>query len=263
MHYFIAFDSYLNQSSQEVIVKEKLTLSIDLFTSVQDDLEIRQYVILGELKKITEQFKYYKIYPFLSQLVELQKILKEITARLSDLRSEFPKRISKIDWVNRTIDHEVIFTSGTDISAVEDLIEWALPHINQVIEEGVAIHEFVESELSVEQVGILPNYKDEGYLFVPDNQKKSLNLFRFEVSIFQSAEDQYRALKTKFLKHLEQERVKLSPNSIKLDLIRSHAELPNPATYAFATKLDFPFSHTIFPIAKRRLIQILSNEMEK
>lgn len=244
-------------------MKEGYNLSIDLFTNVQDDVEKRKYIILGELKKISEEFQFYKIYPHLSHLVELRKLLKNVVARLADLRSKFPKRISKIDWVNRTIEHEVIFTSGTDISAVEDLINWALPHIEKVIEEGVAIHEFVESELTVEQVGILPNYKDEGYLFVPDNQKKSLNLFRFEVSIFQSAEDQYRALKTKFLKHLEQDRVKLSPNSIKLDLIRSHAELPNPATYAFATKLDFPFSHTIFPVAKRRLMHILSDEMEK
>ena len=240
-------------------MKDSQNLSIDLFTSVQDDIEKRQYIILGELKKISEQFQFYKIYPHLSKLIDLFKVLKDLTARLSNLRSEFPKRIRKIDWVNRTIEHEVIFTSGTDISAVEDLIEWALPHIEHVISEGIAIHEFVESELTVEQVGILPNYRDEGYLFVPDNQKKSLNLYRFEVSIFQSADDQYRTLKTRFLKHLEQDRVRLSPGSIKLELIREEGEMPNPATYAFETDLDFPFNQAIFPVAKRRLMHILSD----
>ncbi|HMB97622.1 MAG TPA: hypothetical protein VKM36_04015 [Balneolaceae bacterium] len=236
-------------------------LTIDLFTNVQDDLEKRQYVILGALKKISEQFQFYKIYPHLSRLIELRRILKEVIAGIYDLRSKFPKQISKLDWVNRVIEHEVIFTSGTDISSVEDLIEWALPRIENVIEEGVAIYEFVESELTVEQVGILPEYKDEGYLFVPDNQKKSLNLFRFEVSIFQSTHDQYRALKTQFLKYLEQDRIKLSPGSVKLDLIREESELPNPATYAFNTELDFPFETTIFPVAKRRLMHILNHEM--
>ncbi|WP_069130864.1 hypothetical protein [Rhodohalobacter halophilus] len=242
-------------------MKEEFNLSIDLFTSVQDDVEKRQYIILGELKKVSEQFKFYKIYPHLSRMIELRRVLKDVTARLSDLRSKFPKRIRKVDWVNRTIEHEVIFTSGTDISAVETLIEWALPHIEKVIEEGMAIHEFVESELTVEQVGILPSYKEEGYLFVPDNQHKSLNLFRFEVSIFQSAEDQYRALKTRFLKQIEQARAKLSPGSIKLELIQEKGDLPNPATYAFDTSLDFPFRDTIFPVAKRRLMHILSDEM--
>ena len=236
-------------------------LTIDLFTNVQDDLEKRQYVILGALKKISEQFHFYKIYPHLSRLIELRRILKEVIAGIYDLRSKFPKQISKLDWVNRVIEHEVIFTSGTDISSVEDLIEWALPRIENVIEEGVAIYEFVESELTVEQVGILPEYKDEGYLFVPDNQKKSLNLFRFEVSIFQNTHDQYRALKTQFLKYLEQDRIKLSPGSVKLDLIREESELPNPATYAFNTELDFPFETTIFPVAKRRLMHILNHEM--
>lgn len=236
-------------------------LTIDLFTNVQDDLEKRQYIILAELKKISEQFQFYNIYPHLSRLIELRRVLKEIIARIYDLRSKFPKQISKIDWVNRTIEHEVIFTSGTDISTVEDLIEWALPRIENVVEEGVAIYEFVESELTVEQVGILPNYKDEGYLFVPDNQKKSLNLFRFEVSIFQSTDDQYRVIKTQFLKYLNQDRIKLSPGSVKLDLIREESELPNPATYAFNTDLDFPFETTIFPVAKRRLMHILNQEM--
>src|SRR6056297_577998 len=236
-------------------------LTIDLFTNVQDDLEKRQYVILGALKKISEQFQFYKIYPHLSRLIELRRILMEVIAGIYDLRSKFPKQISKLDWVNRVIEHEVIFTSGTDISSVEDLIEWALPRIENVIEEGVAIYKFVESELTVEQVGILPEYKDEGYLFVPDNQKKSLNLFRFEVSIFQNTHDQYRALKTQFLKYLEQDRIKLSPGSVKLDLIREESELPNPATYAFDTELDFPFETTIFPVAKRRLMHILNHEM--
>ncbi|MDZ7756889.1 hypothetical protein [Rhodohalobacter sp.] len=243
-------------------MKKVFNLTLDLFTSVEDDLEKRQYIILAELKKISEQFQFYKIYPHLSQLIELRRVLKDVIARLQDLRSKFPKQISKLDWVNRTIEHEVIFTSGTDISSVEDLIDWALPHIENVIEEGVAIHDFVESELTVEQVGILPSYRDEGYLFVPDNQKKSLNLFRFEVSIFRSTEDQYRALKTRFLKQLEQDRIKLSPGSIKLDLIREQSELPNPATYAFTTDLDFPFETTIFPVAKRRLMHILNDEIQ-
>lgn len=235
-------------------------LSPDLFTSVQDDLEKRQYVILGQLKKISDQFKYYKIYPYLSQLIELHRTLKDITARLSDLRSRFPKRISKIDWINKTIEHEVIFTDGTDVSAVEDLIDWALPKIKKVIEEGVAIHEFVESELSVEQVGILPNYRDEGYFFVPDNRNMNLNLYRFGISIFQSSDDTYRSLKTRFLKQLQQGAVKLSPGHIKLELIRQERELPNPATYAIETRLDFPFNQTIFPVAKRRLMYILNEE---
>lgn len=232
-------------------------LNLNLFTKVQDDVEKRQYIILAELKKISNEFQYYKIYPHLSGLIEIRKTLQDVIDRLADLRSKFPKRIGKIDWVNKTIEHEVVFVDGTDLKAVEDLITWALPKIDKVIHEGIAIHDYVEKELSVEHVGILPNYRDEGYFFIPDNQELKLNLFRFEVSIFQSAEDQYRSLKTKFLRALEQGRAHLSPGSIKLELIRQEKELPNPATYAFDTRLDFPFHHTILPVAKRKLMQTI------
>lgn len=234
-------------------------LSIDLFTRVQDDFEKRQYIVLAELKKISGQFQYYKVYPHLSVLVELYRTLKDVMHRLSDLRGKFPKRIGKIDWVNKTIEHEVVFVDGTDLFAVEGLINWALPNIKRVIQEGIAIHEYVENELSVEHVGILPNYRDEGYLFVPDNRDKKLNLFRFEMSIFQSSDAPYRTLKTTYMRSIKQSGAQYAPASIKLQLIREEKELPNPATYAVETQLDFPFDQTIMPVAKRKLLQSINN----
>lgn len=238
----------------------ELRLDLNLFTKVRDDVEKRQYIILAELKKISSEFQYYKIYPHLSGLIGIRRTLQDVINRLADLRNKFPKRIGKIDWVNRTIEHEVVFVDGTDLKAVEDLINWALPKIDKVIHEGIAIHDYVEKELSVEHVGILPNYRDEGYFFLPDNQEMKINLFRFEISIFKSAEDQYRSLKTKFLKAVRQGRAHLSPGSIKLDLIREQKELPNPATYAFDTRLDFPFNQTILPVAKRKLMQTITSQ---
>lgn len=240
-------------------MKQEPRLSLNLFTKVKDDTEKRQYLIRAELQKISSEFKYNKIYPHLSKLIALRRTLSDILNRLADLRSKFPKRIGRIDWVNRTIEHDVVFVDGTDLKAVESLITWALPHIEKVIREGTVIHEFVENELLVSHVGIVPNYRDEGYFFVPDNRRRTLNLFRFEVSIFKSAEDQYRSLKTRFLKEIDQGKALLSPGAIKLDLIREEKELPNPATFSFDTELDFSFSHTILPVAKRKLMQTIYN----
>ncbi len=234
------------------------TLDLDLFTQVQSDYEVRQYKVLAALKKMSEDFQQNRIYPHLSELVNLRSTLLDIKNRLEDIRNDFPKRIKNIDLVNEIIEHEVVFVDGSDLSKVEDLIEWALPHIEAKIEEGKAIYEFVDDEIRIEEVGIIPNYVDEGYFFVPDNEVAKLLLFQYEVSIFQSAQDQYRSLKTGFLKALHQGRAMLSPNSIKLDLIREHKKLPNPATYSFETELDFPFKETIFPVVKRKLLQQLA-----
>ncbi|HKL14962.1 MAG TPA: hypothetical protein VJ915_04970 [Balneolaceae bacterium] len=236
-------------------MKQKNRLSLSLFTKVQDDLEKRQYIILAELKKISTQFQYFSVYPHLSFLVDLHRTLSEVIGHIEDLRNRFPKRIGKIDWVNKTIEHDVVFVDGTDLKGVEELIRWAIPHIEKTIHEGVAIHEYVAEGLTVEPVGIVPNYREEGYFFLPDNRKRKLNLFRFEISIFQSSEDKYRTLKTKLLKSLKKEFAEISPNSVKLDLIKEQQELPNPATFSFQTDLDFPFDRTILPIAKRKLMQ--------
>ncbi|MDX1637481.1 MAG: hypothetical protein R3281_05905 [Balneolaceae bacterium] len=237
---------------------EHSKLDLDLFTQVQSDFEIRQYKVLAALKQISDDFKQNRIYPHLSRLIELRSTLADIKKRLEDLRNDFPKRIKNIDLVNKIIEHEVVFVDGSDLSKVEDLIEWALPHIEAKIEEGRAIYEYVDDEIKVEEVGILPSYIDEGYFFVPDNEESKLLLFQYEISIFRSADDQYRALKTGFLKALNQGQARLSPNSIKLELIREHKKLPNPATYSFQTDLDFPFKPTIFPVVKRKLMQQLA-----
>jgi len=234
-------------------------LNIELFTHIKSDFEISQYKILAGLKEISKDFKQNKIYPHLSHLVELYSTLDDILSRLQDLRDKFPKRIKKIDFVNQEIEHEVVFVAGSDLAKVEELIEWGLPYIKAKIEEGKTIYEFVDDELKLEEVGIIPSYTDEGYFFVPDNEESKLLLFQYEVTVFESADDDYRALKTGFLKALEQGRAQLSPNSIKLDLINENRELPNPATYAFNTDLNFPFNETIFPITKRKLLRQLYN----
>lgn len=233
------------------------SLNLDLFTRVQSDFESRQYKVLAGLKSISDDFQMNKIYPHLSHLVELYTTLDDILSRLQDLRNEFPKRIKKIDFVNEIIEHEVVFVDGSDLSKIEDLIEWALPLIKAKIEEGKTIYEFVNDEIKLEEVGIIPNYTDEGYFFVPDNEESKLLLFQYELTVFESSQDQYRALKTAFLKGLKQEGAHRSPNSIKLDLIDENKELPNPATFAFNTDLDFPFRETIFPVTKRKLLQQL------
>ncbi len=238
---------------------QKTQLSIDLFTQVQSDLEARQYRVLAILQHIGKEFQLNRIYPHLSRLVEMYRTLSDISNRLKDLRNKFPKRIKKIDFVNQEIEHEVVFVDGSDLQQVEELIEWALPHIKAKIEEGQTIYEFVNEEISLEEVGIMPSYIDEGYLFVPDNEASKLLLFQYEVSIFKSAKDKYRSLKTHFLKALQQGHALLSPNSIKLDLIEEYKKLPNPATYSFQTELDFPFNQTIFPIVKRKLLKQLVN----
>jgi len=232
-------------------------MDIELFTKIDRDLETRQYQILGALQKVKEQFRNNYIYPHLSSLIENFRILEDIESHITGLYEKFPRQIKKVDIEKMEIEHEVIFSDGGNLEMVKDLIQWARPYIEATINEGVSMFEYVDERLNVEQVGLMPGYTDEGYFFIPDNNEKKLCLFRYELSIFSSSDEKYRALKTNFVKKLELAAVHRSPNAVKMDLVKEYKELPNPATYAFNTELKMPFEYTLFPVAKRKLMRHL------
>jgi hypothetical protein len=129
-----------------------------------------------------------------------------------------------------------------------------LPYIEEAIDEGIILFDFVDENISLDQVGVLPIYKDEGYFMVTDNTAFELQVHRYESTLFSSGNENYRSLKTEFVKSERQVIIRRSPESIKHELIKERKDLPNPATFLFDSELDFPFAETIFPVVKRKLI---------
>ena len=128
-----------------------------------------------------------------------------------------------------------------------------MPQIKSLIDEAVVLYEFVEKNLKVKGVGILPFYKEEGYFLIPDNHERLMQVHHFECSLFSSGKEKYRTLRTKFLQASEM-LLSTAPEFIKSKLIKQYRDIPNPATFVCETDLDFPFLETIFPIAKRKLM---------
>lgn len=232
-------------------------LDLGMFIHAAQDFEASQYRILAELKRIQSNFSHNRIYPDLAQLIELYTSLTTITQSSEGLREALPKRIQDIDIENKKIMYERLESNRDSFAMIEELIHWALPKIQRAIEEGKTMYEFVDENMAVEVVGILPAYLEEGYCFVPDNKEQKVHLIKYEVSIFTSAEERYRSLKTILVETISRQDIRDSMQSLKLDLIQRYRELPNPATYTVETELDFPFDETILPIAKRKLIQRL------
>ncbi len=229
-------------------------IDIDIFTSVQDDLEKRQYHILAYLQNCLHKFKRNRLYPELGQLSRLHDNLITLKNSFEGMKSEFPKRITGMNLEEKTLDYEITAPGSGNLRSVEDLIEWALPKIQSVSEEGVSIFEFINENLELEKVGMEPRYLNEGYFMIPDNFKRNIRLYQFEISLFTASKEKYRTLKTKFLKTLVHNYAEKPPTDIKLDLIKQYSDLPNPATYACQTDLDFPFPESIFPVARRKLM---------
>jgi hypothetical protein len=231
-------------------------ISLEIFFNPETDWEMNQYRILGGIKTARAEFDKKRIYPALAMLIKLKRELNQIKDEKNNLSQQFPKQIAGFDIK----EQKVIYEASDDLNRYEnievifDLVDWAIPHINKAIEEGIVLFDFVEENMFLEQVGILPMYKEEGYFMINDNIAMELQVHRYECTLFSSGEEKYRSLKTEFVKSKKQGIIIRSPEEIKQELIKERTDLPNPATFHLDSELDFPFAETILPVAKRKRI---------
>ena len=233
------------------------SVSFDLFVSGLKDVESTQYRLQAYLQGIREAFARNVIYPHLSDLVTLHNTLAGVAGKLADVRDSAPGRLSGVDLSAHRLIYEKSDLGLEQLDDLEQLIEWALPRIRETIEEGRAIYEFVDENVTLEQVGIVPSYIEEGYLLVPDRADSRIHVVRYRISIFSGAQERFRTLRTTHVSSIDAGIISPSPAEIKMKLTEENADLPNPSTFFLVTDLDFPFRETVLPVAKRKLIQNL------
>lgn len=233
-------------------------LHLDQFMRASEDFEGAQYRILSGLQHVRDAFARNVIYPHLGALVSLYESLNAVLKQMDALRSKQMGTPKHLDLEASRIVYEKPPLGPNELAQVEDLIRWALPLIQEALEEGRTIFEFVEEHLHLEEVGIVPAYMEEGYLILPDGLQNKVHILQFTLSVFTKAQERFRSLRTSYVKSIPQGDILRSPQSIKLDLLSEKRELPNPATYCFITDIDFPYEPTILPIAKRKLMQYLA-----
>lgn len=231
-----------------------MALSLETFITGTRDFEAKQYQVLQELKTRRAELQHNKLYPTLVEVIDLLRVLEDFLQNKKDIESRLPGRLKEIDLENKKLVYESLQGSDEDLARASDLIAWAIPHLQALRDEAMEIFNFVDEHISIEHVGIVPMYREEGYWFVPENAASLLHLLKYEVSLFTSATERYRTLKTRLLESLEQAAIAYSPESIKMNLIQKYHDLPNPATYACETDLEFPYAETILPVAKRKLM---------
>jgi hypothetical protein len=234
-----------------------IKLSEKLFTAFSGDNETDQYRILAELKEYGSSFRKKLLYPGISELIDLASTLTSMLEQKNTLEKSFPKEIIGFDVEAKKIIVKEVENPDKNMESLFELIEWAIPVIKQSIEEGIALYEFVEKNINIDQVGILPLYKDEGYFIIPDNTKDKLLIHRFHFALFEGEKEKFRTLKTRFIDAVDKVLVN-TPEYLKLRMVETYKDMPNPATYFCETDLDLPFQETLFPVAKRKLLSRIS-----
>jgi hypothetical protein len=232
-------------------------LSKDWLTQGLIDFEYKKYMLLAYLKTVNDSFGRVHLYPFLSDLVFHYRNLVAIKENKALIRESFPKELSLEDFKKLEISYRAIIEDDSIMSELESIIEFSLPQIKDSLQEGTVIYEYVESQCEISPVGVTPLYANEGYLFVTQPPQKETCVYRYQVSIYEDSQEQLRSLNTQFIESVEKRQF-YTYEQMKLDLIKRYKDFPNPAAYLVLSKMKFPFSETLMPVAKRLFVKHIS-----
>ncbi len=238
------------------------TLNLSTFIKAADDVELSKYRVLAILKKYTNALHKNRLYPALAELISIKNELELLVEQMSLFDAEFVLNLNFSDFTEEDNSlWEPTEYDETDLQRVFEFITWALPEIKNAIEEGKAIFDFVDENIEISEVGVMPLYKNDGYFFISDIKNKLMKVYRYEMTLFSTEENPLRTLKSKLVDLISSNAPEAqSPYDLKHSLLEKYPDLPNPATYCFETSLDFPFVETILPVAKRKLVRTLAKQ---
>jgi hypothetical protein len=233
------------------------SLSPNWFAEGRMDFEYKKYVLLSYLQKIDSYFHKNILFPQLPDLVFHYNNLLLFKENKSSLQKLFPQRLTKADIEQIKLTYEKIISDDALMHEIENIISYSIPRINSSMQEGKEIYEFVERQINIYPVGLVPLFPYAGYMFIKDGRNKDTKVYEYQITIFENSEEKLRGIHTQFICSYEK-KITNTFESIKLELIRSIKKLPNPAVYGIETELTFPVDQTLLPIAKRSLVKYIA-----
>ena len=232
------------------------TLSSTWFAEGYIDFEQKKYTLLAYLQEIHRHFDQQRLYPQLSDVIVHYRNLMAFRNNKQFLQQQFPRKLTQVDMLHLEALYQSIIDDDDLMKELEDIIRYAMAHMDRTIQEGTEIYEYVEEQLSIFPIGLLPLEMREGYLFLSDGKERDTRVYRYRLSIFEKHDEKYRSVRTEFVADWQRNLVNTYEN-IKAELIRNRSDLPNPAVYGIETGLTVPVDETLLPIARRMLAKYI------
>ena len=232
-------------------------LSETWFAEGYIDFELKKYTLLAYLQVINKYFDENKLYPQLADLIFHYNNLIAFRENKKYLQEQFPKKLTGIQIEKLQVLYEQMIDDSELMQELEDIINFAAGHMKSTIGNGTEIYEFVEDNLSISPVGLLPLDVQEGYFFLSAGKTKTTRVYQYRLSIFDKHDEKYRSMRTAYIDTLQRSMVYTYEN-MKSELIKARQDLPNPAVYSVETELSFPVEETLLPIAKRSLVKYIT-----
>lgn len=228
-------------------------LNNDWITEHNLDFEYKKYMLLAYLQHVDTCYKLNQLYPPLADLVEHYRRVKLLKESKQHLQDAFPQQLKGFDAEQLKLSYERVVNDDALMQELESILDFSLPRLAGYVKEGQAIFDFIEKEMSIAPVGLVPLDHRAGYLLLKGG-KADTRVYEYSITIFDQPDARYRAIHTQHVCNYAHSFTN-TYESIKTELLHAKPELPNPAVYAVETGLVLPLEETFLPIAKRLLVK--------
>ncbi|OSZ80125.1 hypothetical protein CAP36_02370 [Chitinophagaceae bacterium IBVUCB2] len=233
------------------------SLSETWFAEGRIDFELKKYTLLAYLQEVNKYFTENKLYPQLADMIFHYNNIVAFRENKKYLQEHFPKKMTGLQMEKLQLLYQQMIEDDELMQELEDIIHYAAGKMKTTIQNATGIYEFVEGQIEITPVGIIPLDIQEGYFFLSSGNTKETGVYHYRLSIFEKHDEKYRSIRTLFIDNWQRS-ISHSYENIKSELIKHWKDLPNPAVYAIETGLDFPVDETLLPVAKRTLVKFIS-----
>jgi hypothetical protein len=232
-----------------------IELKQNWLTEGRIDVEYKRYLLLAYMQQVKDEFDAKKLYPRFSELVEHYRNLEILREQKKIAANNFPKEISKLDLERFKIEYRSLTQDDELIREIDEIISFAIPMFQNKMSLGKELYEEVEDKVEIFPVGLLPLEVDEGFFMLSDFVRRMINVYYYNITIFESAMEKLRGIHTTLVNQYEMSITNTYQN-IKYEMIKGSKQMP--ATYALEFKESYPMAETMLPVAKRMLVRYIS-----
>lgn len=232
------------------------TLSTDWLTEGLLDVEYKKYLVMAYLQNVQRHFGEQKLYPDLPDLQGHYRRSLALRGQQGRLRNQFRRNLTGLDPATLQLRYEVQQPDDDCATTLGAILDFALPLFERTADAGRLLDAEVEANLMVSPVGLLPLVRTEGYLLVGQPRSRETRVYQYRLTFFDDTQPPRRRMHTTPVETVWRG-LTTTYEHLKLDLLRRHRHLPNPATFAVETRQDYPFEETLLPVAKRKIADLL------
>lgn len=214
----------------------RLTTSDWLFES-PIDFEHKQWIFFSFLKEIEDDIKEFKVNPSLDQVkyqlsnLEKWKYSKELYHK---------KTLKGIDFEKMTLVYDIPDDNNPDLKEIDEIVDFCLPYLREFQVKISKLIQRISRDMKWENIGIIPNYKREGYVLIQVEKLIYVYLYK---NVINTTFEKIDTFESGLIQN---------PSWIKLELIKKYNEMPNP-NCILVNSNKYPIEESILPVVKLEL----------